>query len=136
MAAADPPAGVAVRSASASDHAASGASTSGPDTEGLQQPGVNGRISGDDRRVLDAHVSALRVGDAAPRLADQQRSRGDVPGREALLPETLEPACSHIREIEGGRAASANTGGMRRDPRKLQLILGKLGEVLEGEARA
>ena len=70
----------------------------------------------DQLRVLDADVPAREVGDEPAGFADQEHARGDVPGREMLLPEAVEPAGGHVGQVERGRAGPADTAG-RAAPR-------------------
>ena len=71
------------------------------------------RITRDHPRVLDSDVPAGEIGDHSARLANQQRPCRDIPGRQALLPESVEPARLPRRP---GRARPRRAGGSRWSP--------------------
>ena len=48
------------------------------------------------------------AGDVARRLRDDQRTSGDVPGLQPLLPEAVEPASRHVAEVERRRPEPAH----------------------------
>src|SRR5689334_7803594 len=126
MAAAEPPAGVALASASASVQAAN--ESSGPITQGLQEPLVDRPVSGNHRSMPDAELAPLVVGDQTARLADEQRAGRDVPGGEVLLPESLESPRRDIGQVDGSGAGSADAGGPGGDAGELALVLGHPGQ--------
>ena len=55
---------------------------------------------------------AGEVGHRAARFAYQERTGGDVPGREPDLPETVQPPRGYVGQIQGGGSGTA-------DPRTL-----------------
>ena len=67
--------------------------------------------------VSHADLASLGIGHHATRFADEQRAGRDVPGRQPLFPEALEPAGGHVREIDGGGAGSADAGCVARATR-------------------
>src|SRR5436190_1548801 len=93
------------------------------------------RVAGGDRGVLDPHVATLEIGHYPARLADEQHARGDVPGRELLLPEPVEPTRGHVRQIERGGARPTNAAGERGDAGELPLVFSEPGDVLEWKPR-
>ena len=51
---------------------------------------------------------AFEVGDDAAGFANEQDAGGDVPRREAQLPERVEAAAGDVGEVERGGAAATN----------------------------
>ncbi len=66
--------------------------------------------------MLDPEIAPRIVGHPAPRLTDQQRPRRDVPGREPLLPEPVEPAGRDVGQVERGGAGTADAADAARRP--------------------
>ena len=54
----------------------------------------------------------MQIGDQAAGLDDQQAPGRDVPGRQPELPEPVQAAGRHVREVERGRTGSAHPRGV------------------------
>src|SRR4051812_26308922 len=76
-----------------------------------EEPGVEGRIAGDDRTMLDGSRFAVQVSDDAAGFADQEDARRNVPRRETQLPERFVATARDVREIEGRRARATKASG-------------------------
>src|SRR5215831_1319454 len=76
-----------------------------------------GHASGprDDVATLPVTLSAVEVGEHAPRFLDQQRPRRDVPWREMKLEETVEHAGGDHGQVERGRARAPHGAGEEKD---------------------
>src|SRR5215471_18546661 len=69
----------------------------------------------DDVATLPVTLSAVEVGEHAPRFLDQQRPRRDVPWREVKLEETVEHAGGDHSQVERGRARAPHGAGEEKD---------------------
>ena len=94
------------------------------------------RVAGNDRRVLRPDMAAVEIGCDPARLADQQQARRDVPRREALLPEAVEAAGGHVRQVEGSGAGPADAARPDGHPVELLQVLRQPRSILEGKAGA
>src|SRR5690606_23939238 len=77
-----------------------------------QQCAVNGLVARDDRARAENVLGAAAVGDEPSGFADHQHARTHVPGRQRVLPETVEAAGRHVGEVERGGAEPANAGNL------------------------
>src|SRR6266567_3613466 len=94
--------------------------------EQAQQRAVDCLVAGEDRAGPGAGrefvAAPVEIGDEAAGLADDEDAGGDVPGVEAVLPETVEAARGHPGEVERGRAAAADACCLAHDPLQLREI--------------
>jgi len=67
-------------------------------------------VRSQDVARLDVPVPAVRLRDPSSRLADQQRSGGDVPGLEAQFEEHREAARRNVGEVQRGRRHPTDPG--------------------------
>ena len=70
------------------------------------------------------------------RSKDEETARGDVPLREAGLPETVVAARGDPGEVERGGARTANAGGGLRHAHEALHVVLEVVALAEGEARA
>ena len=92
---------------------------------------MNPRISGDNCGVFNADLPAGKVGDDATSFPDQQTPRRNVPRRQALLPEAVEPARSHIGQIQRRRARSPDAARSGGYAAKLPLVFRQSRQISE-----
>src|SRR5687768_11340777 len=88
-------------------------------TDELDQLREDTTVANDQRAPGEQVVVALEAGDHAPRLADQDDARGDVPGVDAELPEGVEAAGRDVGEVERARPEPADARDLGRDPVEL-----------------
>ena len=63
-------------------------------------------------RVLHlADAAQPGAGDDAAGLPDEQGAGRDVPGRQLLLPESVETPGCHVGQIDGGRSGPPDAAG-------------------------
>src|SRR5687768_10263895 len=79
--------------------------------------------------------AAAETGHTPARLFHQQRTGSHVPAVEGSLPESVEAACRHIREIEGGRPQSAHRSRACQELAEDRQLLALRGVGLRGEPR-
>jgi hypothetical protein len=76
----------------------------------LQQLRKDFRVAGDQVAGLQVGFVAGKVADQAAGLGDQQRAAGDVPGRQAELPEAVEASAGDVGQVECGGTRAADAG--------------------------
>src|SRR5690606_4551296 len=81
-------------------------------------------------------VVALEVAHQAAGLHDQQRAGGDVPGREAEFPESVQPPGGHVGEVERGGARASHPRRLLHHLAQDREIAIDVLELTEGKARA
>lgn len=83
---------------------------------------MNDRIARHDAGVLDADISSSEIRHEPSRFTDEQSACGDIPGREALLPEAVEAARRNVYQIESGCTRPADSAGALSDESELPLV--------------
>ena len=85
------------------------------DIDRLQQPTVYRGVPRHEPGMLDPDLASPEIGDDAARLPDQEHTGRDVPGRQLLLPEAVEPPGRNVRQIERGGPWTTDALGLPRD---------------------
>ena len=67
--------------------------------------GLQGAVGGHRAPAVRARPPR-QIRERAPGLADQDRSRGDIPGIEAALVEGVDAPGGHIGQVHGGTAST------------------------------
>jgi hypothetical protein len=70
----------------------------------VEKSAVQEPIGGQDFAIIRPKGTSAEISDFAARLHDNERSRGNVPRRDAALPIPIEPAASDVAEIQSGGA--------------------------------
>src|SRR5690242_1045208 len=107
-----------------------------PSAQCLQQRRKDLRRRGSDVTRFEITTVALQVADEAAGLEDEQRAGGHVPGREAELPEGVEPSARDVREVERRGAGAPHAGRDLHHRLQLPRIELEALELLEGKAGA
>src|SRR5256886_253114 len=102
----------------------------------VHEPLVHHRITGDDRAVSQHVVRAVQCGHAAAGFPDEHHAGRYVPGCQGQLPETVEAACRHVREIDGGAAGPADTPRRAHHRGELVQLTAQLRKTLVREPGA
>src|SRR5262249_20775239 len=72
----------------------------------------HGLIARDDVLCAENIITAITIGYEPASLAHQDYAGRHVPRIDVALPVAVEPPCRDPRQIEGGRAKTAQTGNM------------------------
>jgi hypothetical protein len=108
--------------------------------EQLHQRGVHLGRTGDDVSALRVLVAGERAA-AAPRLLDEKRTRGRIPGAQADFPERVYASGGDVSQVERGGAGAAHTRrvlGDRLEHAEVRIEVARIGTVGEasGDQRA
>jgi hypothetical protein len=69
---------------------------------------VDEAVAGENRRAIDVERQTVVVRDAPARLFNHENSGGDIPGAQALFPESIESAARNVGQIERSRTVAAH----------------------------
>src|SRR5215208_5574120 len=84
--------------------------------------------------MLNPDVSSAQVRDDPSCFTDQQGACGNIPGREALLPETVEPSRRNVHQIECCCTWPAYSAGPARHQGELSLIFLEMRGITKRKA--
>src|SRR6478735_3449476 len=87
----------------------------------VKQLAMHRFVAAADRAGLEEVVFTVGAADESSSFPNEKRTRGNVPGVQASLPEGVEPARGDISEVERGAAHPPHIDDPRHDGRKLSL---------------
>ena len=95
---------------------------------------MDGRTGGDHGAVVKVEGLAGEAGDAAARFLDEEHAGGEVPGREADVPEAVVAAGRDVGELEGGGGAAPDAVGRLVEGEEGVVVVVRVGGPVGGEA--
>lgn len=94
------------------------------------------RVPGNDAGVLDSNIPPAEVSDESAGFLDEQAARRDIPGRQLLFPESIEPAGRYISQVQRRRTRTPNSTRAPGHSAKLPQVRFKAGHITKGKAGA
>src|SRR5437867_3427200 len=102
----------------------------------LKHLSENFRAAADDAARIEIAGVAAKIPDQAASLLHEQGACRHVPGRKAYFPESVEPSCGHVGDVEGRGARAAQSGGAKRELPEHGEIFVEALEIAEGKTGA